>query len=77
VTVKHRVTPLLELGAGFHPDLTGRENVILNGILLGLTRIEVLKKIPSIIEFSRDRRVYGYAGEDLLQRDVPQAGPSR
>jgi ABC-type polysaccharide/polyol phosphate transport system ATPase subunit len=52
VQVMDRVTPLLELGAGFHPDLTGRENVILNGILLGLTKLDVLKKMPSIIDFS-------------------------
>ena len=52
ITVLDRVTPLLELGAGFHPDLTGRENVILNGVLLGLTKLDVLNKIPSIIDFS-------------------------
>jgi lipopolysaccharide transport system ATP-binding protein len=47
-----RVTPLLELGGGFHPDLTGRENAILNGVLLGLTKEDVLKKLPAIIDFS-------------------------
>jgi len=47
-----RVTPLLELGGGFHPDLTGWENVILNGVLLGLTKEDVLKKLPSIVDFS-------------------------
>lgn len=52
VTIAERVTPLLELGAGFHPDLTGRENVILNGILLGLTKEDILKKIASIVDFS-------------------------
>ena len=52
VTVKGRISPLLELGAGFHPELTGRENVMLNGVLLGLTRIKVLKKMDEIIEFS-------------------------
>lgn len=52
VKISERVTPLLELGAGFHPDLTGRENVILNGILLGLTKEDILQKIPSIIDFS-------------------------
>jgi len=52
VIVKGRVSPLLELGAGFHPELTGRENIMLNGVLLGLTRKEVLKKMDGIIEFS-------------------------
>lgn len=52
VKIMDRVTPLLELGAGFHPDLTGRENVILNGVLLGLTKVEILKKISSIVDFS-------------------------
>ncbi|MBI2119617.1 MAG: ABC transporter ATP-binding protein [Elusimicrobia bacterium] len=45
-------TPLLELGAGFHPDLTGRENIVLNGVLLGLTKEEVLARQEEIIQFS-------------------------
>lgn len=45
-------TPLLELGAGFHPDLTGRENIFINGVLLGLTIDEVRKKCKDIIDFS-------------------------
>jgi len=52
VTVAERVTPLLELGAGFHPDLTGWENILLNGVLLGLTKSEVMDKMSSIIIFS-------------------------
>jgi lipopolysaccharide transport system ATP-binding protein len=52
VIVKGRISPLLELGAGFHRELTGRENIILNGVLLGLTRSEVLQKMSEIIEFS-------------------------
>jgi lipopolysaccharide transport system ATP-binding protein len=52
VEVRGRVCPLLELGAGFHPELTGRENIVLNGVLLGLTRREVLKKMHDIIAFS-------------------------
>ena len=52
VRITNRVTPLLELGAGLHPDLTGRENVVLNGVLLGLTKNEILDKMSSIVDFS-------------------------
>ena len=52
IGVSGRVSPLLELGAGFHFDLTGRENIVLNGILLGLTRGEVLGKMDEIVAFS-------------------------
>lgn len=47
-----RLAALLELGAGFHPDLTGRENVYLNGAILGLSRNELDEKFESIVEFS-------------------------
>ena len=52
VEVKGKVAPLLELGGGFHPDLTGIDNIILNGVLLGLSRKEVARKIEEIIKFA-------------------------
>ena len=52
VTIRGRVSPLLALGAGVHPDLTGRENVELNGVLLGLTRREVRQRFHAIHDFS-------------------------
>lgn len=52
VRVHGRLSPLLALGAGFHPDLTGRENILLNGVLMGLLRQEVMAKLPAIIDFS-------------------------
>jgi lipopolysaccharide transport system ATP-binding protein len=50
--VNGRIGGLLELGAGFHPDLTGRENVIINGIICGLTRHEVDQRFAEIIAFA-------------------------
>ena len=47
-----RIAPLLELGAGFHLELTGVENILLNGVLLGLTREEVRERMDEIIAFS-------------------------
>ena len=52
IIVSGRVAPLLELGAGFHLDLTGIENIYFNGVILGLTRKEVQDRLPKIIEFS-------------------------
>jgi lipopolysaccharide transport system ATP-binding protein len=52
VQVKGRLTALIEVGAGFHPDLTGRENVFLNGAILGMSREEIRRKFDEIVEFS-------------------------
>ena len=52
VWVRGRVAPLLELGAGFHPELTGRENIYLNGAMLGYTRRQMDHKVGTIIGFS-------------------------
>ena len=52
ITVSGRTLPLLDLGAGFHPDLTGRENIILNGVLLGRTQKQILSKMDAILSFA-------------------------
>ncbi len=52
IEVKRKVTSLLELGAGFHPELTGRENIYLNGTIMGLTRKRIRAVIKDIIDFS-------------------------
>ena len=52
IITKGRIAGLLELGAGFHPDLSGRENIYLNGAMLGLTRHEINQKLDSIVNFS-------------------------
>lgn len=52
VEIRGRVGSLLEVGTGFHPELTGRENVFLNGTILGMTKKEVEKKFDEIVEFS-------------------------
>ncbi len=52
VTIRGRVASLLEVGTGFHPDLTGRENVFLNGAILGMSRVEIRKKFDEIVAFA-------------------------
>lgn len=52
VRVKGRIASLLEVGTGFHPELTGRENVFLNGAILGMTKAEIRKKFDEIVDFA-------------------------
>jgi ABC-type polysaccharide/polyol phosphate transport system ATPase subunit len=55
VRVNGRVSALIELGAGFHPEISGRENVFINGIMLGLTKREVTRRFDEIVEFAEMR----------------------
>src|SRR5689334_17224375 len=52
ISVNGRLSALIEVGAGFHPDLTGRDNVYLNGVILGMSRTEVRRKFDEIVDFS-------------------------
>jgi len=52
IKVKGRIASLLEVGTGFHPELTGRENIFLNGAILGMTKAEIRRKLEEIIDFS-------------------------
>ena len=52
VRIRGRVASLLEVGTGFHPELTGRENVFLNGAILGMSRVEIKRKFDEIVDFA-------------------------
>lgn len=52
IKVNGRISALIELGAGFHPEFTGRENIYINGIILGLTKKEIQRKFDEIVEFA-------------------------
>jgi lipopolysaccharide transport system ATP-binding protein len=52
IKIKGRVASLLEVGTGFHPELTGRENIYLNGAILGMSRQEITRKLDEIIDFA-------------------------
>ncbi|MBU6388594.1 ABC transporter ATP-binding protein, partial [Patescibacteria group bacterium] len=52
IVMRGKIASLLEVGTGFHPELTGRENIFLNGAILGMTRKEITRKFDEIVEFS-------------------------
>ncbi len=56
IMINGRLSALIEVGSGFHPELTGRENIYLNGSILGMLRREITKKLDSIVEFAELRQ---------------------
>src|SRR3989339_1520161 len=56
IIMKGKVASLLEVGTGFNPELTGRENIYLNGAIIGMTRKEIARKFDKIIDFSGVRK---------------------
>ena len=52
VRVRGRISALIELGAGFHPEISGRENIFINGVMLGLTKREIAQRFDEIVEFA-------------------------
>jgi lipopolysaccharide transport system ATP-binding protein len=70
VLLRGRVGSLLEVGTGFSAELTGRENIYLNGAILGMTRREIAKKIRRDRRFRRGRAISRHAGQALLLRHV-------
>ena len=71
--IRGRVGSLLEVGTGFHPELTGRENVFLNGAILGMTRREIAAQVRRDRRVRRRRAVHRHAGQALLERHVRAA----
>jgi ABC-type polysaccharide/polyol phosphate transport system ATPase subunit len=66
IVTKGRISALIELGAGFHPEISGRENIFINGVILGLTRKEIQDKYQEIVQFAEledfiDHPVKGYS----------------
>ena len=72
IAVHRRLSALLELGAGFHPELTGRENVFLNAAILGMRRKDITSRFEEIVEFSGLRqflRIVGVAGHPVAEAE--------
>ncbi|UXN72356.1 ATP-binding cassette domain-containing protein [Devosia sp. A8/3-2] len=82
VNYRGRIGSLLEVGTGFHPELSGRDNVYLSGAILGMHRADVKRHFEEIVDFSGVRSLHRHASEALFQRHVYAAcfrggGPSR
>ena len=71
--LRGRVASLLEVGTGFHLELTGRENIYLNGAMLGMKKAEIDRKLDEIVAFSEIERFPRHAGKALLLGHVRAA----
>ena len=72
-SIRGRVGSILEVGTGFHPELTGRENMYLNGAILGMKRQRDQREVRRDRRVQRDREVHRHAGQAVLERDVRAA----
>ena len=77
VEVRGSLAPLIELGAGFHHDLTGRENILLNGLLMGYSKREMQEREAADHRVRRNRRLHRLAGQAIFLRHVHAAGVFR
>ncbi len=66
VRVAGRMAPFIELGVGFNPELTARENVVLNGVLMGLTRRDARRRLDAVIDFAELHGVRRPEAQELL-----------
>ncbi len=73
-TIHGRVGSLLEVGTGFHPELTGRENIFLNGAILGMRREEITRKFDEIVAFRGGGSLHRHTCEALLLGNVRAPG---
>ncbi|MDN5286186.1 MAG: ATP-binding cassette protein [Mucilaginibacter sp.] len=76
VKIKGRIASLLEVGTGFHPELTGKENIYLNGAILGMRKAEIKRKFDEIVDFSGVERYIDTPVKDT-HRACMYAWPSR
>jgi lipopolysaccharide transport system ATP-binding protein len=74
IRARGRIASLLEVGTGFHPEMTGRENIYMNGSIMGMTKAEITRKLDEIVAFAGvekyiDTPVKRYSSGKTIQRD--------